>query len=83
MSRVPIELEIVSPEKQLFKGLVEWVQLPGAKAPFTVLCNHAPMVSTLRTGCVRWKAGNEEQQLLVKSGFVEIKNNNVSVCAEL
>ena len=78
-----IELEIVSPEKRLFTGLVEWVMLPGAKAPFTVLCNHAPLVSTLCAGNIKWRIGKEEQMMAVKSGFVEVRNNKVVVCVEV
>lgn len=83
MSEGLIELEIVSPEKQLFNGCVDQVSLPGAKAPFTVLHNHAPMVSTLCAGDIKWKTGNDEHLLVVKSGFVEVKENKVTACVEL
>ena len=82
MNEELIELEIVSPEKRLFTGMVEWVMLPGAKAPFTVLCNHAPLVSTLCAGNIKWKAGKDEQMMAVKSGFVEVRNNKVVACVE-
>ena len=78
-----IELEIVSPEKQLFNGCVDQVSLPGAKAPFTVLHNHAPMVSTLCAGDIKWKSGKDERTMAVKSGFVEVRNNVVSACVEV
>ena len=78
-----IELEIVSPEKQLFNGCVDQVSLPGAKAPFTVLHNHAPMVSTLCAGNIKWKSGKDERTMAVKSGFVEVRNNVVSACVEV
>ena len=77
------ELEIVSPEKKLFTGMVEWVMLPGAKAPFTVLCNHAPLVSTLCAGNIRWKVGKSEQTMAVQSGFVEVRNNKVTALIEV
>ena len=76
------ELEILSPEKTLFTGLVEQVMLPGAKAPFTVLYNHAPLVSTLSAGNVKWKVGRDEKMMAVKGGFVEVKNNKVNVLVE-
>jgi F-type H+-transporting ATPase subunit epsilon len=40
--------ELVSPEKLLFSGDVEQVDVPGAEGDFGVLANHAPMVTTLR-----------------------------------
>ncbi|MBR5594468.1 MAG: F0F1 ATP synthase subunit epsilon [Bacteroidaceae bacterium] len=78
-----IELEIVSPEKTLFTGLVEWVTLPGAKAPFTVLYNHAPIVSTLCAGKIKWKNSKEGGEMLVNEGFVEVRSNKVVVCVEV
>ena len=78
-----IELEIISPEKRLFTGMVEWVMLPGAKAPFTVLYNHAPLVSTLCAGDIKWKIGKEKQKMAVKSGFVEVKENKVTALIEV
>ena len=78
-----IELEIISPEKRLFTGMVEWVMLPGAKAPFTVLYNHAPLVSTLCAGDIKWKIGKEKQKMTVKSGFVEVKENKVTALVEV
>ena len=78
-----IGLEIISPEKRLFTGMVEWVMLPGAKAPFTVLYNHAPLVSTLCAGDIKWKIGKEKQEMAVKNGFVEVKDNKVCACVEV
>ena len=77
------ELEIVSPEKHIFTGMVEWVMLPGAKAPFTVLYNHAPLVSTLCAGNIKWKIGKEKQTMAVQSGFVEVKENKVTALIEV
>ena len=51
-----LELEIISPEKSIFKGLVSKVLLPGGKAPFTVLYNHAPLITSLEAGAVRWNS---------------------------
>lgn len=83
MDNRPLELEIVSPEKQLFSGHVVWVQLPGATAPFRVLRNHAPMVSILCAGNIRWDSGGEKHLLAVKSGFVEVNDNRVTACVEI
>ena len=46
-------LEIISPEKTLFKGEVESVLFPGTYGDFQVLNNHAPIVSTLTKGKVK------------------------------
>ena len=83
MNEELIELEIISPDKRLFTGMVEWVMLPGAKAPFTVLYNHAPLASTLCAGDIKWKIGKEKQTMAVQSGFVEVKENKVTALIEV
>ena len=47
-------LEILSPEKTLFRGEAERVTLPGASGEFTVLRNHAPIISALVRGNVKY-----------------------------
>ena len=48
-------LRIVSPEKVIYKGEVQMVKLPGTVGQFTVLENHAPLVSTLTPGEIIYK----------------------------
>ncbi len=45
-----LHFELVSPEKLVFSGDVEQVDVPGAEGDFGVLAGHAPMVTTLRPG---------------------------------
>jgi F-type H+-transporting ATPase subunit epsilon len=45
-----LQLNIVSPEKELFNGEVSQVTLPGLLGQFTILPNHAPIVSSLKKG---------------------------------
>ena len=82
MSAGLIELEILSPGKTFFSGSVSCVRLPGAKAPFTVLPGHAPMVSLLCKGVMTWVVAGEEQSIAIVSGFVEVKANKVTACVE-
>lgn len=46
-------LEILTPEKKLYSGEVQGVQLPGIDGLFEVLDKHAPMVSALGVGQVK------------------------------
>ena len=83
MEKDTLLLEILSPEKCLFKGSVMSVMLPGTKAPFTVLHNHAPIISTLCKGRVVWYAEGKKSGIEVSGGFVEVADNNVTVCVEI
>jgi F-type H+-transporting ATPase subunit epsilon len=76
-------LEIITPEKVLFKGEADSVRLPGKKAPFVVLRNHAPLISVLDCGVVAWKGDGGEDNVEISGGFAEVFDNNVTVCVEL
>ena len=78
-----LKLDIVSPEKQLFSGEVEGATFPGDKGRFTVLYNHAPIISTLEQGTIRWVQQGQETMLDIKGGFIEVENNKIIVCVEV
>ena len=77
-----ITLDILSPEKTLFKGEVALVRLPGTKAPFTVLKNHAPLISVLDAGTVRWESEDGNGEITISGGFVQVNDNHVTLCVE-
>lgn len=82
MAKNFMTLDVLSPQNRIFSGTVSCVVLPGSKAPFTVLCNHAPIISTLTKGRLSWIAGDTEQSIIVSGGFVEVKDNVITVCVE-
>ena len=76
-------LTIISPEKTIFKGeSVERVHVPGRKGQFTVLENHAPIISTLGKGDVIYVIDNNEHIASIFSGLLEVNKNNVTICIE-
>ena len=75
-------MTIVSPEKELFNGEVERVTLPGTMGSFSILPQHAPIVSSLGAGTLVYVTGGEEHALDIQSGFVEMSNGKVAVCIE-
>ena len=78
-----IKLHIISPEGTVLETEAELVTLPGTAGSFTVLKDHAPIVSALDKGNVRYIAKGKEQFVAIKEGFVEVKDNVVTVCAEV
>ncbi|MBD5260283.1 MAG: ATP synthase F1 subunit epsilon [Bacteroides sp.] len=74
-------LKIISAEDILFEGEVTSVSLPGTNGRFTVLKNHASLISTLEEGNIVFTtSGGEEQERHVLGGLVDVDNNIVSVC---
>ena len=84
-----MELQIVSPEAELFSGELESVTIPGKSGSFQILNNHAPIVSTLVSGNVIIKGNlkfNKDQKekfiqegnqtiLQIRSGAIELNAN--------
>jgi F-type H+-transporting ATPase subunit epsilon len=76
-------LEILTPEKKLFSGDVQGVQLPGIDGLFEVLDKHAPLVSALGTGNVKvLQKGAASETYVIQGGFVEVINNKATVLVE-
>ena len=75
--------DLVSPEKLLFSGDVEQVDVPGAEGDFGVLAGHAPAVATLRPGFLTVHAGGSEQKIVVLGGFAEVSAEGLTVLADV
>ena len=78
-----LKLRIIAPDKLVFEGEVESVTLPGTIGSFTVLNNHAPIISSLEKGKITYKDANGQADVAVRSGFAEVKDNVLSICVEL
>ncbi len=79
---MPVDLEIVSPEKLLLSRPVDMVVIPAAEGEMGVLVNHSPMIVLLRGGTIRLYEGNTiVDQLFVTGGFAEVTQARVTVLA--
>jgi len=79
---VPIRLEIVTPERLVYRDDVDGVQLPGSEGELGVLPRHAPLISTLGMGELRVRKGDLEDVFAVIGGFVQVRPDKVIVLAE-
>lgn len=76
-------LEIITPDKKVFEGEVNLVQVPGSKGSFTMLKNHAPIISTLDKGTIRVvDVLGKEHLFMVSGGVIENLDNKVIVLVE-
>jgi F-type H+-transporting ATPase subunit epsilon len=80
---MPVDLEIVSPERLLLSRPVDMVVIPADEGEMGVLPKHAPMIVLLRGGVVRlFEAGQVTERLFVTGGFAEITPARVTVLAD-
>ena len=78
-----MKLEIIAPEGFIFTGNVTSVSVPGTYSAFTILKNHAPIISSLTKGVITYVLADEREcQICIDGGFVEVYNNLITVCVE-
>lgn len=77
-----MNVSILSPLKSLFQGEATSVSLPGKVGAFTILENHAPIVSTLDKGVITITNKEEVSEIEIVSGFVEVHDNEITICVE-
>ncbi len=74
--------ELTTPEKEVLKTDAEFVVLPAQKGEMGILPGHAPFLVQLKAGAVRVTIEGKVRHYAVSGGFVEIKDNHVSLFAE-
>lgn len=77
-----MRIRILTPSELLFEGEAESVTLPGTAGSFSVLNNHAPIISSLESGKVVVRTHEGSQDYPLNSGFVEVRDNIIIVCIE-
>jgi F-type H+-transporting ATPase subunit epsilon len=77
-----LHFEFVSPERVLFSGDVDQVDLPGAEGDMGILAGHAPLVTALRPGIVTIYSGSTREPVVVVGGFAEVSPSGLTVLAD-
>ena len=77
-----LHFSLVSPERELFSGLVDQVDAPGSEGDFGVLAGHAPFMTTLKEGRVHVRNDDAEFIYDVKGGFADVTPAGLTILAE-
>jgi F-type H+-transporting ATPase subunit epsilon len=75
--------DLVSPEKLVFSGEVEQVDVPGSEGDFGVLAHHAPLIALLRPGILTIRGSGEANRIVVVGGFAEVNEAGLTVLADM
>lgn len=78
-----IDLQVVTPEKIAFEGEIDQISLPTKDGQITILPKHISLVSTVKSGELVIKNGEEEILMAVYGGFVEVRKNQVRVMTDV
>ena len=77
-----LTLEIVTPEKIAFKGVVEEVTIPGTEGEFGVLKGHASLLSSVDVGKLSYTKDHKKTYYAVNTGYAEVTASKVTVLVE-
>jgi F-type H+-transporting ATPase subunit epsilon len=79
---MPLQLEIVTPERLAFADSVDEVIVPGVEGQLGILPHHAPLISMLGVGELRIRKEGVEESFAIVGGFVQVRPDKVVVMAE-
>ena len=73
---------LVAPERELFHGEVDQVDVPGTEGNFGVLPRHAPVMAMIRPGPLRILNDGAERRIFVNGGFADVTPAGLTILAE-
>ncbi|TAM84595.1 MAG: F0F1 ATP synthase subunit epsilon [Acidobacteria bacterium] len=78
-----IKLQIVTPDRAVAEGEVEWVSIPGKDGYLGVLPGHAPLLTELQPGTLEYRENGNKHYVAIHWGFAEVLQDRVIVLAEI
>ena len=79
---MPMMLEIITAERQVYSDEVDMVIAPGVDGQLGILPKHAPLMTMLKPGELTIRKDGEDTYVAVSGGFMEVLGNRVSVLAD-
>jgi F-type H+-transporting ATPase subunit epsilon len=76
------KLSILTPERSVFDGSVEYVEVPGTAGYLGVLAHHAPLVTGIKEGVLTVREAGRDTRYRVSGGFFEVSGNQATVLAD-
>jgi F-type H+-transporting ATPase subunit epsilon len=77
-----LQFSLVSPERELYSGNVDQVDIPGTEGNLGVMPNHSPLMAAIRTGVITVTENGAETQFFVQGGFADVTPSGLTVLAE-
>jgi F-type H+-transporting ATPase subunit epsilon len=82
MAENRLDVHVVTPERELWRGEAEMVVAETVEGQLGVLPGHAPLLALLDIGPLRVKSDGDEVRAVLDGGFLHVANDRVDVLAE-
>src|SRR3972149_3237948 len=80
---VALKVDIVTAERLVYSEEgVERLIVPGVEGELGVLTLHAPLLTMIQPGVLRIVKGNDEVEMAITGGFIEVRQNRVTILAD-
>ena len=79
---MPIQLQIITAEREVFSGQVDALNAPGVEGQLGILPDHAPLMTVLQPGELTVRTGGDESYLALSGGYLEVLGNQVIILAD-
>lgn len=77
-----LNFSLVSPERELFSGPVDQVDLPGTEGDLGIFPDHSPLMAAIRTGRITVYADGSQTEYFVRGGFADVTPEGLTVLVE-
>ncbi len=80
---MPLQVDIVTAERQVFSDdAIEKLIVPAVLGEMTILPSHAPLLTMIEPGVMRLVKHNDEIDMAISGGFIEVRENKVTILAD-
>jgi len=79
---MPINLEIVTVERQLYQDDVDMVVAPGSEGMLGILPHHAPLLTALTYGELLVRKDGQEEAFAIGGGYMDVQPHKITVLAD-
>jgi F-type H+-transporting ATPase subunit epsilon len=80
---MPLTVDVVTAERSVVSEEgVDEIVVPGIEGELAVLPMHAPLLTMVKPGVMRIKKGSEETELAITGGFLEVRDDRVTILAD-
>ncbi|KJS20243.1 MAG: ATP synthase F0F1 subunit epsilon [Clostridiaceae bacterium BRH_c20a] len=76
-----LTLEVVTPERKVLSEEITSIIVPAIEGYMGILPNHAPMISGLEPGIIKYKVAGKYKKMAISGGFLEVSDNKASILA--
>lgn len=77
-----LNFSLVSPERELFAGEVDQVDIPGSEGDLGIFPNHSPLMAAIRTGAITVYSDGTQTHYFIQGGFADVTPEGLTVLAE-